>query len=54
MRFVINNSKIITKFILNLYKDPKLSFDIKYIDNKIKYLYYYEFDDNLSKFENTL
>jgi hypothetical protein len=54
MRFVINNSKIITKFILNLYKDPKLSFSIKYIDDRIKYLYYYEFDDNLSKFENTL
>jgi len=54
IRFVINNSKIITKFILNLLKDPKLAFNIKYIHNKIKYLYYYEFDGNLSKFESTL
>jgi hypothetical protein len=54
VKFVINNSKIITNFIINLAKDPNLKLNIRYIDNKIKYIYKYEFDNNLSKFENTL
>lgn len=54
IKFVINNSKIITNFIINLRKDPNLKLNIRYIDNKIKYIYRYEFDSNLIKFENTL
>lgn len=54
IKFVINNSLITTKFIINLWNDPNFVISIKYIRNRFEYLYINIFDENLKKFENTL